>query len=134
MKNFLRITFCFLALALSATAYCSTTYEACKIEQQSVTVTMPDITQCETPVPFVVTDGYQTGMVPWLFTYHAPVTALLDLQTSPSCTASVPNSHYTWNAPKHSTALARRHYTAIIGHKQLVKHLPYSRHVYTRPY
>ena len=136
MKNFLRITFAFLALALSATAYCSTSFDACKAEQACVTVSPPGVQLAQEPVVFAVIEPVPcVTCVPFVtFESRCEIvgTAYLSrpYQYDNKSTFCPFADIYLQS---HRCVMYRRcELTASTGYKQHVKRLPYSRHVYTR--
>ena len=136
MKNFLRITFAFLALALSATAYCSTSFDVCKAEQACVIVSPPEVQLAHEPVVVDVSNSLACVIFVPFVTFESLCeivgTAYLARPYQEDNKATMcPYADIYLNS--HRCVMCRgRELTASTGYKQHVKRLPYSRHVCTR--
>lgn len=136
MKNFLRITFAFLALALSATAYCSTSFDACKAEQACVTVSPPDVLLAQEPVVVDVSNSLACVTCVPFVTFES----LCEIVGTAYLSRPYQDDNKSTFCPcvdiylqSHRYVMCRRcELTASTGYKQHVKRLPYSRHVCTR--
>ena len=136
MKNFLGITFAFLVLALSATAYCSTTFDACKAEQACVTVSPPDVQLAQEPVVFDVSNSLAcVTCVPFVtFESRCEIVGALNLcQSYQTARKAIMCPCVDIYLRSQRCVMCRRcELSASTGYKQHVKRLPYSRHVCTR--
>lgn len=136
MKSFLRITFAFLALALSATAYCSTTINDCKAEQACIVVSPPLAQLAQEPVVVDVGNSvaYVTSVPFVTFESLCGIVSTLNLcQTYQTVRKAIlyPRADIYLNSQR--CVMCRRcELTASIGYRERVKYLPNSRHVYTR--